>query len=101
MAGAFGSYHNYIDILGGLYAAVVNVEAVGESKGLALGHKGLDRLLIKLSLLFVVDEYHDDVGIFGGVGRGHNLKARLFGLCPALAALVKAYDNIYARVTKV
>src|SRR5699024_6579861 len=72
VAGALGGDHDDVDILGGLDAAEVDVEAVGKGQGLALGEVGLDALFIQGRLLFVVDKNHDDVGGFGGLGGGHD-----------------------------
>ena len=99
--GPLGGDHDDVDVLGGLDAAEVDVEAVGEGQGLALGQVGLDGLLVELGLLLIVDEDHDDVGVLGRVGGGHDGEALALGLGPALAALVEAHNNLHAALLQV
>ena len=101
VAGALGRDHDDVDVLGRLDAAEMDVEAVREGERLALGQVRLDALLVQLGLLFVVDEDHDDVGRLGCVGGGHDGQPRLLGLCPALAAVVEANDDLDAGVAQV
>ena len=101
VTGALGRDHDNVYVLGGLDAAEVNVEAVCESKGLAFGKIGFDALLVELSLLFVVDEDHDEIRVLCSVSGGHNLESSSLCLCPALASLVKTYDNVNARILEV
>jgi hypothetical protein len=52
-------------------------------------------------LLLVVNQNHDDVGFFRGVGGYTDLKARGFRLCPRFTAVVKPDDYLYAAVFQV
>ena len=101
VAGALGSDHDNVNVLGGLDAAEVDVEAVCKSQSLALGQVGLDALLVELCLLLVVDEDHNDISNLCSLCSGHNLETLLLGLCPALAALVQTYDYFNAAVLEV
>ena len=53
--------HDDVDVLRRLDAAEVNVKAVCKCQGLALGQVRLNALFVQCSLLFIVDENHDDV----------------------------------------
>ena len=101
MAGALGGNHNDVDILGRHNAAVVDVEAVGEGQGLALGQIRCNALLVQLGLLLIIDQNHDDVGVLGGVGGGHDLETGGLSLGPALAALVQTDNDFYAGVVEI
>ena len=101
MSGALGGDHDDVYILGGLDAAKVDVEAVGEGQGLAGGQVGSDALLIQGGLLLVVDQDHDHVGSLGGLGGGHDGHALGFGLGPALGAVVQAHDDVDAALLQV
>ena len=101
VAGALGGDHDDVDILGGLDAAEMDIEAVGEGQGLALGQVGFDGFLIQLGLLFIVDEDHDDIGHLGGIGSGHNLQALCLSLGPALGAFIQAYHHVDAAFLQV
>ena len=79
----------------------MDVEAVGEGQGLALGQIRLDALFVEGGLLFVVDEDHDEVGGLGGLGAGHHLHALGLSLGPALGALVQAHNNVHAALFQV
>ena len=84
MTGALGRDHNDVDVLGGLDAAKVDIEAVGKRKGLALGEVGLDGLLIERRLLFIIDKDHNDVGNLCCFCGCHNRKTLCFRPRPAL-----------------
>ena len=98
MTGALRSNHNNIYILRGLNATEMNVKAVSESKGFALGKVGLDAFLIKLSLFFVVNKNHNNISLSRRFSRGHNGKTLRLSLSPALRTLVKTDDDVYARI---
>ena len=101
VTGAFGGNHDDVDVLGGLDAAEVDVEAVGESQRLSGGQVRLNALLVQGGLLLVVDENHDDVGGLGRLGGGHDGHALSFGLGPALGAVVQAHDDVDAALLQV
>ena len=96
VAGSLRGDHDDVDVLGRLDAAEVDVEAVREREGLAFGQIRLDALFIEFRLLLVVDEDHDEIGVFGGLRGGHDGDALGFGLHPALAAFVQADDDLDA-----
>ena len=101
VARALGRNHDNVDVLRGLDATKVDIEAVCKRKRLAFGEVGFDAFLVKLRLLFVVDKNHDKVCFCSSFRSRHNRNALLFSLCPALAALVKTYDYVHARILEV
>ena len=79
MAGALGRDEEDVHILGRLDLAEVDVEAVGEQQGLALGQMGLDVVFIDRRLHFVGQQNHDQIGLLGRFGGGHGREAVLLG----------------------
>ena len=74
MAGSFRGDHNNIDIFWRHNLAVMNIETVRERKRHAFFQVRFNILAVKGSLLFVVDEYHDDIGFLNRVGGKHNFE---------------------------
>ena len=101
VAGALGGDHDDVHVLGGLDAAEVDVEAVGEGQSLAGSQVGLDALLVQGGLLLVVNQDHDDIGGLGGFRGGHDGHALGFGLGPALGAGVQTDDDVHAALLQV
>ena len=69
VAGALGGDHEHVHVRGRYDLAEVDVEAVGERQGLALGQVGRDILLVHIRLLLVGDQDHDDIGGLSGFRR--------------------------------
>ena len=65
------------------------VESVSKRKRFTLGQARFDAFTIKLWLLFVVDQNHNDIGRLRRFGRGHNGQPRRLGFGPRFTALVK------------
>ena len=93
--------HDDVDVLRRLDAAEVNVKAVCKCQGLALGQVRLNALFVQCSLLFIVDENHDDVRSLCSLGACHDLEALCLGLCPALGAFIQTDNNVNAAVLQV
>ncbi len=55
--------------------AEMDVEAVGEEQGLALGHVGLQIVFIERGLDVVLGQDLHHLGLFGRLGGGHRLEA--------------------------
>ena len=74
----FRSHHEHVDPFGGNDLSVVDVEAVGENKGLARGQLGCDESLVDPRLDLVRNEDHHDISFLCG------LRDRPYGeTCPA------------------
>ncbi len=101
MAGALGGGHEYVHPSGGDDLLVADVEAVGESQGLALGHVGGDVLLVDLGLRLVVDEHHHDVCPLRRSGHRADRQPGLFGVGPVLGALAEAHAHVAAGILQV
>ena len=101
MSGTLGGDHDNIYILRRLDASEMDIEAVCERKGLALGKIGLDGLIVESGLLLIVDKDHDDVGSLCSLRARHNAQPLSLCLCPALGALIEAYNNINSAVLQV
>ena len=84
MSGSLRSDHDNINILRGNDAAEVDIEAVSESKCLALCQVRSDLLLINSSLLLIGDKDHDDVASLSSIGNAHYLKTCSLSLSLAL-----------------
>ena len=87
------SDHGNINVSRRLDAAEVNVEAVSEHQHIARLEVRFDILLIHSSLLFIVDQDHDDVCLLCSFCGCKYFKALLFSLCPGLAAFIQTNDD--------
>ena len=74
---------------------------MGEEHEVALGEVRPDLGPEDGGLLLVRQEHHHHVGIPYGVGDGHDREAVLFGLGPALRALVEPDGDVAAGVLQV
>ena len=86
---------------GGNDLLVADVEAVGEGQGLAGAQVGSDILFIHSSLLLIVDQNHDDVGLLRCLCSRIHLKSLRFCFRPGFASLIKANDNIIAGILQI
>ena len=101
VTGALGRDHGDVNVSGRNDLTEVDRKAVSKHQHVARLEVGLDVCLVHSSLLFVVDQNHDDVSFFRCLGSGEHLKALRLSLCPGLAALVEADDNIAAGFLEV
>ena len=106
MAGALGSDHDDVNILGSGDGLEVDVEAVCESQSLALGHVGSDLLVVDVSAQLIGDQHHDDVAGLGSLLDLHDLEvgmscSELRGLFPVSRTLAQADDDIDAALSEV
>lgn len=101
MAGALGRDEEDIHILGRLDLAEVDVEAVGEQQGFALGQMGPDVVFIDRRLHFVGQQNHDQIGLLGRFGGGHGREAVFFGQLVVGAAGALAHDHLDPGIPQV
>ena len=106
MAGALGGDHDDIDVLRGGDGLEVDVEAVGESQGLALGHVGGHLLVVDVGAQLVGHQHHDHVAGLGGLLHFHHLKVGMVGgkllrLGPVARALAQAHHHVDAALGQV
>ena len=101
MTGAFGRDHDNVDVCGGNDLFEVDVEAVGESEGLAFGQVGSDLGFVNIGLLLVGDQDHDDVCSLGSFCNGHNGQTGFFRLLSGLGAAIQADNNVNAGIAQV
>ena len=101
VAGAFGGDHEGVHARRRHDLAEVDVEAVAERDGVAALQIGRDVLLEEIALELVIDQDHDDVGLFGGLVHALDDQARLLGLGPGLGAGAQADPHIQPTVVQV
>ena len=106
VAGALGSDHDNVNILGSGDGLEVDVEAVCESQSLALGHVGSDLLVVDVSAQLIGDQHHDDVAGLGSLLDLHDLEvgmscSELRSLFPVSRTLAQADDDIDAALGEV
>jgi hypothetical protein len=68
VARALGRDHDHVEVGARLDQAEMDVEAMGEGKGRALLHIGMQVVGVDRGLMLVGREDHDDVGPGGGFG---------------------------------
>src|SRR5579875_227542 len=78
----------------------VDVEPMPEGDGVAGLEMRLDCLLIEGRLILVVDQDHDDVGLFGGLGNGQHHVPVAFGGVPRLT-WAQPHHHVYPRIAQV
>ena len=101
MARSLRSDHDDVDEFRRFDAAEVDVEAVRESKDVALFQVRLDGFFIELGLFLIVDEDHDDVGLLGSFGSRVDFHALLFGFLPASGTFIETDDDVDAGLFQV
>ena len=101
MTGALGRDEEDVHVLGRQDLAEMDIEAVGEKQGLALGKVGLDVAFVHGGLHFVRQQDHDQVGLGRGFGSGNRGKAMLFGQFVVGAAGALAHHYLDAGIAQV
>ena len=101
VAGAFGRNHRHVHISRRLNQAKVDVEAVGKHQHIAGLQVGGNVFLIHFGLLFIVNQNHNNISLFGGFGRIINRKALSLRLGPGFAALVQTDNNLTTGIFQV
>ena len=82
MTRSLRSDHDNVNIFGRYDLTEVDVEAVSKCECLTCCKVGLDALLVKVSLSFIVDEDHDDVSLSCCLCRCVYFKTCSLSLCP-------------------
>ena len=106
MAGALGSDHDDVHIGGRHDGLEVDVEAVGEGQGLALGHVGGHLLVVDVGAQLIGHQHHDDVAGLGSFFHFHHVEigaglGELGGLFPMGGALAQTDHNVHAALGQV
>ena len=106
MAGALGSDHDNVHILGSSDGLEVDVEAVCKGQCLALGHVGSHLLVVDVSAQLVGHQHHDNVAGLGSFFHFHDLEVlvsccELRSLLPVSRALAQADDDVHAALGQV
>ena len=106
VAGALGSDHDNVHILGSSDGLEVDVETVCKGQCLALGHVGSHLLVIDVSAQLVGHQHHDNVAGLGSFFHFHDLEVlvsccELRSLLPVSRALAQADDDVHAALGQV
>ena len=106
MAGALGSDHDNVHILGSSDGLEVDVEAVCKGQCLALGHVGSHLLVVDVGAQLIGNQHHDNVAGLGSFFHFHDLEVlvsccELRSLLPVSRALAQADDDIDTALGKI
>ena len=101
MARTLRSAHNNVNAFGSLDVAVVDVEAVSESKSLARLEVLFNMVLVNLGLLLVGNEDHNEICFLSSLIHRGDLQASLFCDSPVLGAFAKTNANVNAGILQV
>ena len=101
MAGALGSDHDDVHILGSGDGLEVDVEAVCKGQCLALGHVGSHLRVVDIGAQLVGHQHHNNIAGLGSLFHFHHLEvfvggSELRSLCPVGRALAQADHNVDA-----
>src|SRR5579862_3688823 len=101
MAGGFGGDHRNIDIGRRFDEAEMDVEAVGEHQGFALGQVGRNVGGIEVALDVIGYEDHHHVGGLGGFGGRQDSEPGGGCFGAALAVLRESDDDVESGIAEV
>ena len=106
MAGALGSDHDDVHVLGSGDGLEVDVEAVCKGQSLALGHVRSHLLVVDISAQLIGHQHHDNVASLGSLFHFHDLEVgvsscELGSLFPVGRALAQADHDIDAALGQV
>ena len=101
MAGTFWGDHHHIDLLGRYNLSIVNIESMGEQKGLSFFEMGLDILFVKLSLDMILSEDLDQIGLFGRLSCADRLETVPKGKLIILTPLPLGDDDVETAISQV
>ena len=106
VAGALGSDHDDVHVLGSGDGLEVDVEAVCKGQSLALGHVRSHLLVVDISAQLIGHQHHDNVASLGSLLDLHDLEvgmscSELRGLFPVSRTLAQADDDIDAALSEV
>ena len=106
MAGALGGDHDDVDVLRRGDGLEVDVEAVSEGQGLALGHVGGDLAVVDVSAQLVGNQHHHNVAGLGSLFDFHDLEVlvgggELRGFLPVGRAFAQTDDDVDAALGQV
>src|SRR5208283_2213758 len=98
--GPFWGCHKHVGISRGDYLSEVDIKAVGKGKIDSLLHVWRYLVSVNISLKFVRQQDHYNIGYFGGIRGCHDRKSGCSGLVPA-AAFSDPYGHVHAAVSQV
>ena len=106
VAGALGSDHDNVHILGSSDGLEVDVETVCKGQCLALGHVGSHLLVVDVGAQLIRNQHHDNVAGLGSFFHFHDLEvlvggSELGGLLPVGRALAQTDNDIDAALGQV
>ena len=96
MSGSLGRDHGNVNVCGGNDTAEVNIEAMCKHQHISGFQIRLNVILIKVCLLLIIDQNHDDVSLLCCLCGSIYLKALLLGFLPRLGALVQTNNDMTA-----
>ncbi len=82
-------------------ASEMNVEAVSEHQHVALFQVRLDIFFVQLSLLFIIDQDHDNVSLLCSFRRGKDFKTLLLCSLPGSGTFIETDDDVASRFFQV
>ena len=101
MSGSLGSDHGNVNVSGRNDASEMNVEAMSKHQHVACFQVRLDVLLVKVCLLLVIDQDHDNVSLLCCFCSGINLEALCHCLVPALRALIQTDNHVASGILQI
>ena len=106
VAGALGSDHDHVHILGCHDGLEVDVEAMCKGQSLALGHVRGDLLIIDVGAQLIGNQHHHNVTGLGSFLHFHHLEvgmglSKLGSLFPVRRTLAQANHNVHAALGQV
>ena len=106
MAGALGSDHDHVNVLGRGDGLEVDVEAVCKGQSLALGHVRCDLRVVDIGAQLIGHQHHHNIASLGSLFDLHDLEVvvsggELGGLCPVGRALAQTDNNVHAALGQV
>ena len=106
VAGALGSDHDDVHVLGRGDGLEVDVEAVCKGQCLALGHVGSNLGVVDIGAQLIGHQHHDNIAGLGSLFHLHDLEVVMGGselrsLCPVSRTLAQADHNVDAALSQI
>jgi len=106
VAGALGSDHDDVHVLGSGDGLEVDVEAVCKGQSLALGHIRSNLLVVDVGAQLIGNQHHDHIAGLSSLFHFHDLEvvvggSELGSLCPVSRTLAQADDDVDAALGQV
>ena len=106
VAGALGSDHDDVHVLGSGDGLEVDVEAVCKGQCLALGHVGSHLRVVDIGAQLIGYQHHDNIAGLGSLFHFHHLEVFVGGcelrsLCPVSRTLAQTHHNVDAALGQI